>query len=155
MDCPRAKQGINDETWQVNLHLRKRNMWSQLCRRQLRLSPGHPRVLQFLETNIWSATHRDTRIPSYLRHTRPPPRPKKTAWLDSQPRPYIFYGIMVVNGVVFIAWRWASIKYVCLTCLPIHLADKQQSQGDPGAMRFMKDNFSSSLQNFSSGRVFV
>jgi hypothetical protein len=127
MECPTAKVRTDDETLQRALPLRKTPSMNtfRLAQRSLRVCRHPPssskafshvaqppsRILRFLESKIWRATHRETRVPS---HSRPPPRPNQKWWLDSLRPELIFYGIMVVNGAVFLAWQYAGSELVCL-----------------------------------------
>jgi hypothetical protein len=83
-------------------------------------------ITRFLQSNTFNATHRDVRFFPHSRSVRPPPRPqKKHGWLDSQPQSYVFYGIMVINGVVFLAWQWADSERVGPSFFTLVCADHQ------------------------------
>lgn len=75
-------------------------------------------IYKFVESKVWNATHRDTRIrprPGQSGSSGPrPQQPRRPPWLDSVPQDLIFYGIMVVNGVVFLMWQIAASQSVSL-----------------------------------------
>jgi hypothetical protein len=133
--CPTVKEGTSDETCVVTtnldtMSLARRNVLqlsSMFSSRSACRSPyiklassssysaptSASAITRFLKSNTFNATHRDVRFSPHSRSVRPPPRPqKKHGWLDSQPQSYVFCGIMVINGVVFLAWQWAASERV-------------------------------------------
>ncbi|CCM02836.1 uncharacterized protein FIBRA_04948 [Fibroporia radiculosa] len=111
-------------------------------------------VLQIVSSRVWQATHRSFR-PSQVTASSsrpslggpPPPRRLQSLWqtfrrkLDSTPPEAIMWGVLALNGVVFVMWHLASIKY--------------RSAGDPGFYRWMIENFTVSAHNISSGRIWT
>ncbi|KAJ3977261.1 hypothetical protein EV361DRAFT_879438 [Lentinula raphanica] len=62
-------------------------------------------------------------------------------FLDQIPENVVFWGIIGLNGAVFIMWQLARKRY--------------EIERDPGSYIWMQRNFTSSWANFSSGRVWT
>ncbi|KAE9391625.1 rhomboid-domain-containing protein, partial [Gymnopus androsaceus JB14] len=62
-------------------------------------------------------------------------------FLDQVPEDYVFWGIIGLNGAVFIMWHLAKKRY--------------EIEGNPGPYRWMHQNFTNSWNNFSSGRIWT
>ena len=84
--------------------------------------PPTSSVLQFLSNKVWQATHRSRISPvaqsSRSRNPFRPPRPPRGPWqqfkdrIEAIPSNVIFWGILVLNGLVFAAWRFGWAQYV-------------------------------------------
>lgn len=130
-------------------------------------SRSPPSVVQFLSNNICRATHRSRTVnSSRARNFYSPPPPNSqgpwrrfVTWLDSIPHNVLFWGVLVINGAVFVAWRAATALYVrklnlsFLTSSDKPMMHLQQSSGSTDLYAFMTKNFTVSVRNVSSGRV--
>ncbi|KAF5393903.1 hypothetical protein D9757_000210 [Collybiopsis confluens] len=66
---------------------------------------------------------------------------KKTPLLDKIPESTVFWGILGLNGAVFLAWQLAKSRY--------------QHEHDPSSYIWMHQHFTSSWRNFSSGKIWT
>ncbi|KAJ4472276.1 hypothetical protein J3R30DRAFT_3524204 [Lentinula aciculospora] len=62
-------------------------------------------------------------------------------FLDQIPESFVFWGIIGLNGAVFIMWQLAQKRY--------------EIERDPGSYIWMQKNFTSSWSNFASGRIWT
>ncbi|KZT72621.1 rhomboid-domain-containing protein [Daedalea quercina L-15889] len=62
-------------------------------------------------------------------------------WVNGLPESAIIWGILGLNGIVFVMWNWAHVKY--------------RSTGDPSGIFSMMRNFTVSAQNLSAGRIWT
>ncbi|KAJ3803104.1 hypothetical protein GGU11DRAFT_763011 [Lentinula aff. detonsa] len=62
-------------------------------------------------------------------------------FLDQIPEDVVFWGIIGLNGAVFIMWQLSRKRY--------------EIERDPGSYIWMQRNFTSSWSNFSSGRIWT
>ncbi|KAF9550331.1 rhomboid-domain-containing protein [Agrocybe pediades] len=72
---------------------------------------------------------------------RPPPRRGLFSFLDHIPENTIFYGIIGANATVFVMWYMSTQKY--------------KQEGDPSAIFWMQQNFTSSWRNLVEGRIWT
>lgn len=76
-----------------------------------------PSVLQFVSSTVWKATHRSQGASSRTRWPSQPPRPP-SLWerirgaVNAIPHNVIFWGILAVNGIVYVTWNYAHGIYV-------------------------------------------
>ncbi|KDQ64808.1 hypothetical protein JAAARDRAFT_238415 [Jaapia argillacea MUCL 33604] len=102
----------------------------------------YPSILQFVKNDIWKATHRSTRSGFTGGSSKPPrPPPRWQLWINSIPQPIVLWGILVVNGIVFLGWQYAR--------------DRATSQRDIGPYMWFRDNFTVSMRNVSEGRIWT
>ncbi|KIK65483.1 hypothetical protein GYMLUDRAFT_38956 [Collybiopsis luxurians FD-317 M1] len=66
---------------------------------------------------------------------------RKPPLLDSIPEPVVFWGIIGINGAVFLMWQFAKNRY--------------QHEHDPSSFIWMRNHFTNSWRNFSSGRIWT
>ncbi|KAI0356608.1 hypothetical protein OH77DRAFT_1423549 [Trametes cingulata] len=103
--------------------------------------PGQS-VWQFVASRIRQATHRSgvTRRTTGGGYGGGPQGPwqRFRARINAVPSNYIFWGIIGLNGLVFVSWQVASITY--------------QSTGDPSSYVWMRRNFVSASENLRAGR---
>ncbi|EIW62087.1 uncharacterized protein TRAVEDRAFT_163861 [Trametes versicolor FP-101664 SS1] len=99
-------------------------------------------ILQFLSSRLAQATHR-----SGIRRGRAGgsygggpegPWQRLRARINAIPSNYIFWGIIGLNGLVFVSWNLAWAKY--------------QSTGDASSYLWLRRNFTSSAENMQGGR---
>lgn len=103
--------------------------------------PKPSSILQFLSSQLRSATHRTTSrlTRASSRSPLPPNRPGGSfqppgseggwkgfvRWVNGLPESAIIWGILGLNGIVYVMWNWAHVKYVSLftreTCAHLHL----------------------------------
>jgi len=95
-------------------------------------------ILQFTRNTPWKATHLDNRIP---RSTGGGRKPSSGSWIDNLPPPLIFWSILAANAGVFLAWYYAENNYRLLR--------------DNKAYIWMQQNFTVSMANVTSGRVWT
>ena len=74
-------------------------------------------IVQFLGSRAWRATHRDSPPSSRSRNSWTPPPPQGPwqrfiRWLNSIPSNVILWGVLGVNGVIFVAWQYAKAALV-------------------------------------------
>ncbi len=72
-------------------------------------------ILQFVSSNVWKATHRTGGTSFASQFGQPPPRgpwQKLRDAFNRIPNNVIFYGILVLNGCIFVAWQYAHAAYV-------------------------------------------
>ncbi|KAH9938422.1 uncharacterized protein B0H18DRAFT_866411, partial [Fomitopsis serialis] len=62
-------------------------------------------------------------------------------WLNDLPNFTIVWGILGLNGIVYLMWNWAHVQY--------------RSTGDPSGLFNMIRNFTVSAQNLSAGRIWT
>ncbi|KAI0080757.1 rhomboid-domain-containing protein [Panus rudis PR-1116 ss-1] len=105
-------------------------------------------ILQFISNNVWRATHRDTRVQAGRARSSwgGPPPPKGPwhrfrSWIDSLPRGVILWGVLALNGAVFVAWHMAWSNY--------------KAGRDISLVLWMRDNFTVSMNNIKSGRIWT
>ncbi|TFK56067.1 rhomboid-domain-containing protein [Heliocybe sulcata] len=99
------------------------------------------KILQFVKTDVWGATHRSGygRVP-------PPPRRRSLFsaardFIDSLPSGLFTWGILALNGVVLLAWAYAN--------------DLARYQRDHVWLKWMYDNFLVSMHNVKEGRIWT
>ena len=79
--------------------------------------PKPPSILQFISSRTWSATHRSGSASSRARNPFQPPRPR-SFWqrfrdaVNAIPYKVVFWGVLVINGVVYASWNYAYAAYV-------------------------------------------
>ncbi|CAL1702286.1 unnamed protein product [Somion occarium] len=103
-------------------------------------------LLKFLSNNTLRATHK-SRIPQAGRVRDPfrGPPPPRGPWqrfrqrIDSLPSQVFFWGILGLNGAVYLAW------YVARSNATVG--------GDPRLYFWMRNNFTSSMNNLQHGRI--
>lgn len=82
---------------------------SALWRPRLPSTPSaHFSILQFTKNTVWNATHHDRLTPAGGGGRKPPIDRPKISWIDTLPPPVIFWGILVINVGVFLAWTYAE-----------------------------------------------
>lgn len=72
-------------------------------------------ILQFISSNVWKATHRTGGTSFAAKFGNPTPRgpwQKLRDAINRIPNNVIFWGIMVLNGCVFVAWQYANAVFV-------------------------------------------
>jgi hypothetical protein len=74
---------------------------------------GTGSILQFAKNTPWQATHRTVGRASRHSGYGPGGGRRRTNWLGSIPPNAIFWGVIAINGAVFIAWQFAKSNYVC------------------------------------------
>lgn len=80
--------------------------------------PHRSRIMEFLESRMWQATHRDSRIRTspapvpWHRLQRTSNRRQGLPWLENIPGSGIFWGILVLNGIVYLMWTAAAANFV-------------------------------------------
>ncbi|KIP12854.1 hypothetical protein PHLGIDRAFT_97577 [Phlebiopsis gigantea 11061_1 CR5-6] len=107
-----------------------------------------PSLVQFLASRFLQATHRSGAVSSSRSRSpfTPPPDPQGPwrrfiRWLDSLPSNAIFWGVLVINGAVFASWQLATALY--------------QSSGSRDLYILMNENFTVSMRNIRSGRIWT
>lgn len=131
-------------------------------------NPSHLKqasVLQILADRVAQATHRSgARIsrrapeqPSFKRHSRNSYQDPR--WNETQ-RKVVFWGIIGLNGIVYLGWQRAYYEYVRSKfdlpsrAIRAHSSLKQHNR-DASLFIWLRQNFTASLENLRSGRVFV
>ncbi|KAJ3521380.1 hypothetical protein NM688_g9023 [Phlebia brevispora] len=110
---------------------------------QSSVAPKSPSILQFISSSVWRATHRSG---GSSRNGFRPPRPRGP-WqrfrdaFNSIPNNVIFWSIMVINGCVYMSWQFAHAQYT--------------GARDPSYILWMRDNFTTSMENFRAGRLWT
>lgn len=116
-------------------------------------------VVRSLSSRILYAAHRSRilrPLPAVTKLENSNTRPNLDP--DGPPRQVVFWGILALNGVVYLAWQQAYSDYVrdfyrrlqsrCLTCT-------QRQNRDPTLHRWLTENFTVSMTNFREGRMYV
>ncbi|KAI0728741.1 hypothetical protein C8Q72DRAFT_358237 [Fomitopsis betulina] len=131
------------------------SLWTAHHFQSIGSRPKPPSILQLLSSSSRNATHR-TRITRAS--SRSPLRPHLPSgsfrppgleggwkgfvrWVNGLPQVAIIWGILGLNGIVYLMWNWAHIKY--------------RSTGDPSGVFTMMQNFTVSARNLSAGRIWT
>ncbi|EPT02879.1 hypothetical protein FOMPIDRAFT_1160030 [Fomitopsis schrenkii] len=131
------------------------SLWTAHNPRPLGSKSRLPSILQFLSSPFRNATHRSRITRASSRSPLPPNppggsyRPPESEggwrgfvrWLNELPQSAIIWGILGLNGIVYVMWNWAHVKY--------------RSTGDPSGVFTMLQNFTVSAQNLSAGRIWT
>ena len=110
------------------LYSRPYSLWTANKFQALVTNQKLPSILQFLSSQLRSATHRTTSrfTRASSRSPLPPNRPGGSfrppgsegpwkafvRWINGLPESAIIWGILGLNGIVYVMWNWAHVKYV-------------------------------------------
>ena len=136
------------------------------CIRSFCASTPYFTHLQFASNQVWRATHRSGIGRRLGNNGYNGGRGPQGPWqrikdrINAIPSSFIFWGIIGLNGVVFVSWNLAWAKYVSLhihlavLCAPLTGAS-QQSTGDPSSYVWMRNHFVGSMNNIRAGRWYA